>query len=156
LIGEYTYKIENAILKYSVSTQVNEKAEEIPIQIITQVEEEKEDNSFLGLSALFGNIENIGVFVILIIAILVILSIGIYFFRNKENSDLNKAESEIVIEEDQIPIFDEINKKQIQGDEKTLFEEIKRREVKTEKKSKTNLKKENKKTKQKEVKSKRK
>ncbi len=140
-IGEYTYKVDKAILITSVSTQVTEVY--VPTTEITQdIEIEKEDEP-LGLAAIFGDIgESWPILLGLVFGILVILAIVFYFTSKTEDEFPHEVKPEIHIEEEQRPIFDEINMRQIKGDEKTILEEIKRREVKKEKTktSKTNTK----------------
>jgi len=142
VIGKHEYKIEDFEILNLITTQVNEV--NLPTAQISQEIEETKEEENLGLAALFGDIGNswpiflgLGMFILIILTVL-------FYFMNKLNSEEEFASEgvkpEVFIEEEQKPIFDEINQRQIQGDEKTILEEIKRREIKPKKSIKTQKK----------------
>lgn len=150
MVGVYEYGVKDAIILNSVSTKVSEMY--MPDEIIKQKVEvvDDDENKVLSLGAFFGDIgKNWPAILGLGIAVLAILTIVVYFTSKHSKDDFNEDKptgySELYLEEEQKPIFEEINKRQIQGDEKTILEEIKRREIKPEKnpsKLRSNTKKE--------------
>ncbi len=134
--GEYKYKIKNAILKISVSTKVNEVYVEAKQTVTTDIDAVGDNEKQLGLIALFGELGGGSWLTIIVLGVAVLSVLGIImYFTSRYDSEPKDVKPEIHIEEEQRPIFDEINKRQIKGDKKTILEEIKRRQINGEDKT---------------------
>lgn len=150
LKGEYTYKIENAMLSTAISTQVTAPYSETQeTEAAVTIETDGEETNFLSsLALMVGGLEDIWP-MMLIIAVAVVAAIGIILYVLGHSAGMAEAGlgagaggAGYDKTGKQTTLFEEIENRQVKSKGTTLMEEIKSREVKPKRaKAKAELKK---------------